>query len=744
MTSWTYAGRRSDAATRFTVPNLSTLRQLNIGRHVPEIGAGTVGALVTLSYAASYAAMIFAGPLAVYESAGVSAALVTCGIVSILIALRSSFPFVMAGPDSNSTAVLAVMAVALATQMGTGPATLPTLLMMLFLSAAGCGAILYLLGAARAGRYVRYIPYPVVGGFLAGTGYFVMNGAARVMTGHSIGAQAVAALPDVSPLTSAFPIVLAALLIVLTRRTKHPLVVPGVLLGGILAFFVMLALTGTSIAAARSDSMQLLLHPLSRAVPQTLFHVDRSAVDWTVLLSQGPAFLAMTVVVVITILLNSTGLDSATGHDVDFEQELKASGAANVVVGLAGGMVGYISFTRSFLNYRAGSRTRLAPIITGLLCLFVTFVIPGVMGFLPRPVLTGLLLYLGFGLLFDWVVVAYRKLPLFEYVLLLIIFALIVVYGFITGVTLGIVIAGMLFVFNYSRSSPIKHVLAGATSNSNVHRSTTQVEYLRDHGDLSLGLVLQGYLFFGTARQIVDHVRPKPPALRYLLVDFHSVQGVDASALFSFEKLKQICEKTATKLIFTDLPESIDTAFRRIGLLADDTIRVFADRDRGQEWIEEHILAARGRQTAPSARVLDYVLSPFFSPGELATLRGYLTMEDVKKGTVIAKQNDASDAMFFVEYGQVSFYLNVDRHTRKRLRTYVSGTIVGEMGFYSNAPRSADIIAEESTRLYRMGREDSQRMEQEDPALAIKLHRYVIRLVSSRLQAANNEIESLL
>ncbi len=119
-------------------------------------------------------------------------------------------------------------------------------------------------------------------------------------------------------------------------------------------------------------------------------------------------------------------------------------------------------------------------------------------------------------------------------------------------------------------------------------------------------------------------------------------------------------------------------------------------------------------------------------------------MEDVEEGTVIAKQNDASDAMFFVEYGKVSFYLNVDRHTRKRLRTYVSGTIVGEMGFYTNAPRSADIIAEESTRLYRMGREDSQRMEQENPALAIKLHRYVIRLVSSRLQAANDGIESLL
>ncbi len=59
------------------MPILSTTRWLNIGQHVPEIGAGTLGALVTLSYAASYAAMIFAGPLAVYESAGVSAALLT-------------------------------------------------------------------------------------------------------------------------------------------------------------------------------------------------------------------------------------------------------------------------------------------------------------------------------------------------------------------------------------------------------------------------------------------------------------------------------------------------------------------------------------------------------------------------------------------------------------------------------------------------------------------------------------------
>ena len=76
----------------------------------------------------------------------------------------------------------------------------------------------------------------------------------------------------------------------------------------------------------------------------------------------------------------------------------------------------------------------------------------------------------------------------------------------------------------------------------------------------------------------------------------------------------------------------------------------------------------------------------------------------------------------------------------KRVRTYETGTIVGEMGFYSGARRSADIVADKKTTLLKLTKEQMKEMERRDPELAARLHRYVIWLLSLRLSAANEEL----
>ena len=71
-------------------------------------------------------------------------------------------------------------------------------------------------------------------------------------------------------------------------------------------------------------------------------------------------------------------------------------------------------------------------------------------------------------------------------------------------------------------------------------------------------------------------------------------------------------------------------------------------------------------------------------------------------------------------------------------------TIVGEMGFYRRLPRTASIIAEELTVVYRLTRESFDRMQQEDPEAAAAFHKLIIRLLSDRLDFANREISALL
>ena len=129
------------------------------------------------------------------------------------------------------------------------------------------------------------------------------------------------------------------------------------------------------------------------------------------LVGEWRSFLAMVVVVIVTILLNAAGLELATRREMDLDRELRANGLANLASGLAGGMVGYLSVSRSLLNFQAGATSRVAGVWTAILCAGVAFVFTPALFYVPRPVLAGLLLYLGLALLREWLWDTFFKLP---------------------------------------------------------------------------------------------------------------------------------------------------------------------------------------------------------------------------------------------------------------------------------------------------------------------------------------------
>ena len=733
----------------------NTKSSLRIKNVLPDLSSGFLTALVTLSYSASYAALMFSGALSIYLPAGLFAAMVSCIVVVTVVALKSSMHFAIAGPDSNATAILAAIIAALSShardRLGE-TAVLPTVLMTLSLSALITGLLLYLLGHFRQGRVVRFIPYPVVGGFLAGTGYLLLEGVCRVMTGHppsEITVESIAAVPWVSYVPT---LAVAAALLVLTRTVKHYLVLPGVLVGGFGLFYLCLFVAGLDMEMARDAG--LLFRPLHIGSWTSPLAISASMVDWGGLLSSSFELVAMVMVVVITILLNATGLDLQRDHrfgtgeanklhtitGIDFDRELRAAGMANLTSGVLGGMVGYLSISRSLLNLRAGARSRASGLSVGLFCLAAAFLLPTLMGYLPRPALTGLLLYLGVSMLIEWTVQTYRSLALLDYLLVIAILVLIAGRGFLHGVGFGVVVASLLFVISYSRLSPIKHFFTAEIHRSNVVRSPSDAAVLHRFGSKAACLHLQGYLFFGTASVVLDEVRERLPSLRCLLVDFHQVQGLDISAVNTFSKLFKLCNLTGTRLVLTGLSKAAEEILRKTSFRPnDETVRLLPDADRGMEWIEDHILEAECQGGDCEKRLLEDTLSDHFLAEELQRLRGYLDHLEVEEHVVIAAQGDSSDAMFFVERGRVSIILRGDG-VEKRVRTYETGTIVGEMGFYSGARRSADIVADKKTTLLKLSKEQMKEMERRDPELAARLHRYVIWLLSLRLSAANEEL----
>ena len=729
-------------------------------RFAPDVTAGSVSALVTLSYSVSYAVLIFSGPtLEPFLARGFRAALVAAALVALVVAMKSSFPFAIAGPDSNASAILAVMAAglthALTAARVPGEQVANAVVLMLGLSAIAAGIIVSLLGLLRWGQLVRLIPYPVCGGFLAGSGFLLLAGACKVLTGQSLGWSTLSALAGQPPLAWGTALAVAITLLVLTRTVRHFLLLPGVFVGAMVFFYLGLWLTGITVDSARAQG--LLMTPIETGSGAWWPSLD---VPWPALFAEWRNFLAMLVVVIVTILLNAAGLELATQREVDLDRELQANGLASLVSGLGGGMVGYLSVSRSLLNVRAGAVSRAAGVWTAILCAATALLFTPLLFYFPRPVLAGLLIFLGLALLREWVWDTFFRLPIREHALIVAILVLIAVEGIITGVAFGLLVASLFFAYSYSRANYVRHDLSVATHRSNKERTLEATAILQEQGGIGRALCLQGYLFFALASSLVETCRNLivRDGVRYLVLDFRMVQGMDASAALGLSKLHQLCVRYRVVLIVSGLRPEQQAVLQQMRFLPQREIRVVSDLDRGMEWIENRLLAeavgagssapaelagSEDHEAAPSVDFRE-VLAAHFSPEALKVLLGLCEVLDLPQETVLIKRGEAGDALYFVERGEVSVMVRLENGQRKRLRTLGPGSLVGEMALYSGQPRSADVVADTPCRAYRLSAERFARLEREDPSVVIQFHSFVVKLLAKRLSAASDEIRALL
>jgi SulP family sulfate permease len=703
-------------------------------RHLP---AALVLALISLSYAASYGAMIFGSGGPELLAAGLPLLFVTTCVAMLMQACSSTVPFVVAGPDSNAVGVLALMVGGIWSAMAASgtPAAVVTSLAAVAVSTLLVGALMLALGAARRGNLVQFVPFPVLGGFLAGSGYLLWTGAFSMLTGHGFSLDggllaSLAHLHWVSVLPAA--LVAVAMLGFPGRKFRHPLVLPGALVAATLVFYGSLSLAGLSIEQARD--LGWLFRPLHLTGLQVPATWSWHQVDWQLLLSHYSEFLATAAVMTLTILLNATGIGLATRREIDFNQELRSAGVANILVSALGGVAGCHSLSRSLLNFRFGTRGRGPAIAAALICLAcMLFFLPAV-SYLPRPVLAGLLIGLGGGLLDEWLVKARHRLGRGDYSLIWLILAVIAIDGFVTGVALGIVVACVLFVVEYGRVSCVKMEFTGAVLHSKRERTMEAGARLKIDGEKLFGVALQGFLFFGSANQMVNRVRPQLLRQReFLLIDFRHVQGMDASTSQSFAKLAQLCEQHKVELLLSGMADHVTAPIRR-AFLDRSPPREFIDLDAALEWVEERLLGSGDGIRAGEELLVS--LQEHFGQFELQALLAHTEKIDLDAGTMLFAKGEIGDCMYFIEEGQVSVSLKAGTG-RVRLRTFTAATIVGEMALYSGQKRTADVVTDLPTRAYKLSMARLRQLEHEHPAAALQLHHYVVRIMASRLAATN-------
>ncbi|MFL9930727.1 SulP family inorganic anion transporter [Paraburkholderia sp. RL18-103-BIB-C] len=718
-----------------------------------DLTAGMVSMLVMLSYAMSLGTLIFSADLARYAGLGVPTAFISCVVTALVIALMSSMRVNIAGPDGNAAAFLAGVAAGVASSVRADGGTPQTILLTVLFAIALCsvvtGVILYAVGSSRRSGSLQFLPYPVVGGFLAGTGYLLLAGAFRVVTGEPLSWHTLPLVTHLNWLAWTPAFVVGALATLLSHTWKHAAALPITLALGIALFYLLLFASDLSIDDARESRLLLprvALHPMripELHLPASLAH---GGVDWSAIGAHLPETFVVTSIAAITILMNSTAIGAATGEDIDLNREMRAAGIANIASGMLGGMVGYQSFNRSMLNARAGATSRLAAVFASLACLVVLAVSPGLVALFPVPVLVGLQLFLGLRLLIQWLVGAYSKLNWHEYLLVPLILGAIAFYGVVTGVVAGVIAACVMFALLYGRVSCVRMEFDGSTRASNVERSIEATRRLQELGAQVCGTCLQGFLFFGMANSILHRVRERlvtqsPIPVRFVVLDFALTNGMDASVSVSFVKLRQLCATNDADLVLTGLPARSRELLMKTGTL-NLRIHEFVTLDAGLEWVEDTLLRSDLRALPHADEDFPTMLAPHFTPCALDRLLALLDVRELGAGQPVFRQGEPGDAVYFVERGRVAVLLPLAGGRSLRLRSYGPGTIVGEMAVYTQQARSADVLAEEPARVRRLTLESLRALEHDDPVTAQQFHRFVVKVMASRLAVADEALRA--
>jgi SulP family sulfate permease len=709
-----------------------------------SVVSGVVVGLFSILFYLSYAALIFAGPLAPWLGYGLAATFITGAIGGTLMALRSSLPFGIGGPDGSTSAVTAALVATLASRMiadGQQEHLLPAALIVLMLSAALTGLLLGSLGLARAGRAIRFVPYPVIGGFLGASGVLILLGAVQVLTGTRLGLSSLADLASGDSLAKLASALAIGLFLLAGRRfSRSPLVMPAQLLACLVGFYVVLFALGVPAEQARQAGW-LFTAPAVAAFdpPWTL---DLSLFPWRSLPALSADLLAVMFVGALSVLLNITSVELRTRHEADLDRELKVLGAANMLSAAMGGYVASLTATRTNMNFALSRGARIPGVVVAGLSAAALFVQPDYIGYMPRCVLGGLLLTLGYDLVARWLVVGARQLARLEYVSLLAITAIIVVWGFLPGVAIGVIFGCATFALSAGRVSAIKFAFDGSEYRSSLDRGARELALLGAHGSELQGLSLQSYLFFGSANRLYEHVKAllvQNPECRFLLFDFRLVTGIDSSATQSFTKIKQAADSLGTKLVMVNLSPVLTQAFDNIGFLTPD-IQVVGDLDHALEACENAIIAAHSSSEGEAGSLHDWLAEALADPVLADRLAHACRRLEFRAGDVLAEQGGPADSMHFVLEGRVGIIVALGDGRSIRVRSLGRHTTVGEMGLITGRPRSATVQAEADGVAYELPVGAFNRLKAEQPALAQALLIYVIGVMTERLSFASRLI----
>jgi len=716
-------------------------------RCLPALCSGVLVGMLLVVIQLSLASLIFSGPLAPFAPQASGLPLFGCFVMCLLVALFSSVPTAICAPEDSPAAILAAIAAGIAASLaGTADprAAYVTVGAAMALSALGTGALFLLLGRFRLGNLVRYMPYPVVGGFLAGVGWLLARGSITIMTGVTPGITNFLSFFTGEMLAMWTPgLALALATLAASKFIKNGVALPATIGTALAAFALYLWATGQSLADAERTGMLLGgLEEGTRLWP--VFTVaDLSLIRWDVLAQQIPQLCTIPLVSAISFLLVSSGMEAMLRRDLDMRHELYLNAAVNFIAAPGGSHTGFTALSYSMLGPMTGSSSRLVGVTAGLLAGAAAFSGAAVLGHVPRFILGGLTMFMGLATMLEWAVRIRTRVTRAEYALVLAILCSVGAFGFLPGVSFGLVMAAAVFVVKYSQLPVARQESDVNALASTVRRSIPEQHILHAHAGAIRVLHIAGYLFFGSAntlnRTVSKYLAPQSGnRFTYLVLDFSEVDGFDSSALNCLLRMVQRCTAGDMKPLFAAAPEGLSRQMLRTAPADIEKLIFLPSLDSALEWCEDDILArfesnkTRESQDALFDSTVDDLLAQIEKSERfeamIESLAPYLEGRSAAPGEIIMDEGAEPDGVLLFVSGQAEETRSAPgaaHDAPARLRTLKAGALVGRASAEQPYAVQGRITALTPCSLSFLSLPALARVEAENPGLAITFyHQY--------------------
>jgi len=502
------------------------MKSLVHGLHFNNIRGDIFGGIT-----AGVVALPLALAFGVSSGAGAIAGIYGAIFVGFFAALFGGTPAQVSGPTGPMTVVMALIFTKFTGMYPDNPATGAALAFTVVMLG---GLFQILFGVFKIGKYINLVPHPVTSGFMSGIGIIIILLQLGPLLGHAVPAggplAAAKALPEFlkHPAMHALSLGLLALAIVYFLPKKINKYLPSPLLALVVGTLALYFYTGGDITTQQSGGKTIYLMGQASIlgdIPTGLPNLQLPVFKLSLLAEMVKSGIVLALLGTIDSLLTSLVADNITRSHHRSNRELIGQGIGNMVAGVFGGLPGAGATMRTVVNVRAGGQTPISGALHALLLLAVVLGLAGLAKYIPHAVLAGILIKVGTDII-DWGYLRdLRKAPLAGVVIMLVVLFVTVFVDLITAVSLGMVMASLLFLKRMT-DLQIDSITAITEPGKEIPLTPKEAAILQQADGRILLYHIGGPLSFGAAKGMVRRLAAFK-AYDALVIDMSSVPMVD-------------------------------------------------------------------------------------------------------------------------------------------------------------------------------------------------------------------------